>query len=156
MSFNLNNATQPDNPGGAEENRRPPLRPTIAGENNVVTPVATESLNARSKNDSKTHKTLCNDVQIESLGEDEWRITLSAFVVESQLERLIEMRVATNEVRVITNFKSFQDVQFDEISVKQTEDMNNFAGKLPSGVNVDQPLYKVELQTQDENPVPNS
>jgi len=151
MSFNLNNAT-PLNGGSAQRDRQSPIRPTIRDDTGrSVTPVGTESLQAETSNDSKTHKTLCNDVQIEPLGEDKWRITIMAFVVEEQLETLIEMRPAENNVRVITNFRSFQSVQFDKFRVKQTEDMNQFSGKLPSGVGVEQPLYKVELQTQDED-----
>ena len=130
-------------------------QPTIRdGEGREVTPVVTENWRAVTENDNKVHKTLCGETQVEPIGEDEWRITISGYVTRSQAETLVEMRPANNKLDIVTELRVFNNVDFDRFRIEQSDEDNNYAGRARTqGITqrVNEPLFEFHLQTQDDD-----
>lgn len=127
------------------------VEPTLVGPNGTeVTPVFTETLRGTTQNDNVVHKTLCGDTTVEPVGEDEWRVTMEGLVLKEQLQELFEMRPAGNEIDVVTEARTHRDVNFDRFTYEQNDELNkgNFSY---NGRNVTQPLFRFQLQTQDDN-----
>lgn len=113
-----------------------------------VQPVYTETFRATTENDNRVHKTLCGQRKVESIGEDEWRITIEGVVTESQLLELIEMRPANNELKIIANpiGHKYNSVTFDRFTYEITDELNR--GDFGDGA---EPLAEFQLQTQDDD-----
>ena len=126
------------------------VAPTVIGaEGTEVTPVYTETFRATTQNDTLVHKTLCGETQIEAVGEDEWRITLEGLVLKRQLEDLFAMRPANNQVTVIGEARAHRNVTFDRFTYEQTDEHN--VGEFDiDGNRVEEPLFRFQLQTQDD------
>lgn len=117
-----------------------------------VVPVYTETFRATTQNDTLVHKTLCGETEIEAIGEDEWRITLEGLVLKSQLQDLFAMRPANNELTVIGEARVHRGVTFDRFTYEQTDEHN--VGEFDvDGSRVQEPLFRFQLQTQDDQTV---
>ncbi len=132
------------------------LKPTIRAAESVdapktsVTPVAVTSIRGLTENSNTKHRTLCGDVAVEPVSEDEWRVTINGFVTKSQLQTLISMRPAGNVMYVDSEVGTFQEVEFDRFRWEQTDELNRYVGEA-DGVQVDEPLFEFQLQTRDDD-----
>lgn len=130
------------------------LQPTLVGpEGREVTPIYTETFRATTENDNKVHKTLCGESKVEAIGEDEWRITIEGLVITEQLEELIEMRPADNEIKVIgpvEGVTTYPDVSFDRFTYEHTDELNKGTFSF-EGEEVLRQLFEFQLQTQDDD-----
>lgn len=113
----------------------------------VVEPAYTETFRARTQNDDREHKTLCGQKYVEPIGEDEWNITIEGIVTESQLLKLIEMRPADNELKIVANpvGQKFNAVSFDQFTYELRDELNT--GDFGNG---EVPLAEFQLQTRDD------
>lgn len=131
-----------------------PLTPTIRdAEGRTVTPVYTDTWTAVTENDNKRHQSLCGTTQIEPIGEENWRITISGLVVKSQARKLVEMRPAGNTLTIVTDIRTFTDVDFDRFRLERTDEQNVYEGRAPSDTaqsRVSEPLLSFTLQTQED------
>lgn len=115
-----------------------------------VTPVITETFRARTKNENRSHRTLCGDRRVEPTSEDDWHITIEGYVIQDQLDDLLEMRPADGEIKVISEAKTFHDTVFDEFEFEQGEDMNTY-DTYYQGERVEQTLYRFRMTTEDDD-----
>ena len=126
------------------------VRPEGGGDQRIeVQPAYVERFAATTENDNRVHKTLCGESYVEPIGEDEWQITIEGLVTEPQLMRLIEMRPANNELKILANpiEKDYNNVTFDRFTFEYQDDMNR--GQF--GEDDAHPMAEFQLQTQDDD-----
>jgi len=127
------------------------ISPTIRDETGrEVTPVYTESLRGKSDNDNRVHKTLCGQTNVEAVGEDGWQVTLEGLVLKEQLETLFAMRPSNNEITVISDARVHRDVEFDRFIYEQRDELNTGQFRY-RGNEVEQPLFRYQLQSKDDD-----
>lgn len=122
------------------------VSPTIIGGGGEVEPVYTETVRAQTENDNVQHKSLCGETENEEIGEGEWRITIEGMVLKSQLQQLIDMRPAGQDMKVVTEGKTFNEVDFDTFIWEQ-EDEDNYA-EFDDRI---EPVFQFQLQTTDDD-----
>ncbi|MDB9247446.1 hypothetical protein PN419_00295 [Halorubrum ezzemoulense] len=127
------------------------VEPTLVGpEGTEVTPVFTERLRGTSTNDTVVHKSLCGQTAVEGVGEDEWRVTIEGIVLKRQFDKLVDMRPADNEIKVIGEAATHTGVTFDRFTYEQNDELNEGSFTY-QGREVTEPLFEFQLQTQDDS-----
>lgn len=135
-----------DGGGGIEDTIISPIIKDPEGRE--VEPSYTETLRAKTENDNIVHRTLCGQSRVESVGEDEWNVTVEGIVTKSELQTLFAMRPADNKITIVGEARVHRDIEFDRFIYEQVDEEHKgeFAGS-DGAV----PIFKFQLQTQDDD-----
>jgi hypothetical protein len=127
------------------------IEPTIRDtEGREVTPAYTATLRGKTDNQNITHKSLCGQTETESVGEDEWNVTMEGLVLKEQLDTLFEMRPASNKITIVGDARTHRNIDFDRFIYEQRDELNT-GQFVYEGREVEQPLFDFQLQTRDDD-----
>lgn len=128
-----------------------PLEPIITDqEDRELRPLYVSELEAKSGNDSLTHRSLCGDTEIEDVGEEEWHITIEGGLLKRQVETLKAMRPATNKLDIVSDIGTYRGVSFDTVIIKQSDQDNTIQTRF-DGQEIVEPLIQFQLQSRDDS-----
>jgi hypothetical protein len=140
--------TEPTSGGETETTYLSGVSPELKSDGAYVEPIATIRLGGTIPWKTESKQLQCGETVIDNSGEMTHRLNMEAVVSHTQFKTLMEMRTSSSSVKLVSAGYT-GTVTFDQLKWDQVEDAN---GAVINGKEVNEPIYKVQLQSkQNEN-----
>jgi hypothetical protein len=113
----------------------------------AITPISTLRLGGTVQWNTDTKQTQCGETVTDNSGEDAHRLNMEATLTHSQFKKLNTMRDRSTTIKLISAGYT-GPATFDQLKWDRIEDANGTI--LPSGLEITEPMYLVQLQSQQD------